>query len=678
MKYDFLIVGAGLFGSVCARELTDSGFKCLVIDKRPHIGGNCYTEKRENINVHVYGPHIFHTSDEKVWNYVNRFIKFNNYRHHAIANYKDEIYSLPFNMFTFNKLWNLNTPDEVLEKIKKDCFEGEPQNLEEQAISQVGREVYEKLIKGYTTKQWKKEPKDLPPFIIKRLPVRLTFDNNYFFDKYQGIPTNGYTELFEKLLKNIDLNLGVDYLNNKEYFDSVANNVIYTGPIDKFYNYEFGSLEYLSMRFEHEVLDKENYQGTSIVNYTDIETPFTRSVEHKHFENSKSNKTIVTKEYSENWDVNSEPFYPINDELNQKTFEKYSELSKSESKVYFGGRLAEYKYYDMDKVIGSALKLVNKIKGIKTLIVHNPCNEMTKNYRDYNLFFDDLTEELKRNYDVIENRYFENAHTERMKISLKKGTDKFLEILECEYVIEDEDSGDFWILSVSEQISMGIISEQNNKHLKKVLYSQYIPENIFHHTRQNCEKYHPWIFFPQEVIDLEPYYEKRKIKKELIPKLFFKGGTFYRPIVNHIDKDILSDNERIESNKYFDTLIDYDVCLSVGGVANGDLCYRDIECMALGVPILRFDFVTTMNPPLIPNYHYISIPLQLDLPKQMGVLKDRLGEEKHGKLIEDRFNEVIKDKEYLRFVSKNAREYYEKYLSRKSRVHHTLNLLNLS
>jgi UDP-galactopyranose mutase len=360
--YDFLIVGSGLFGSICARELTDLGYKCLVIDKRNHIGGNCYTKKIENINVHIYGAHIFHTSNEEVWQYVNRFINFNNYRHHVLANYKNEIYSLPFNMFTFNKMWGLNNPGEVVSKIEETKFRGIPKNLEEQALSQVGSEIYEKLIKGYTSKQWMKDPKDLPPFIIKRLPFRLTYNNDYFFDKYQGIPENGYTELFEKLLKDVEVRLNTDFFTEKDYFQILSKKIIYTGPIDKFFNYEFGSLEYRPLKFEHEVLDIENHQGWSVVNYTDIEIPYTRILEHKHFENSISEKTIITKEYPIEWDINSEPYYPINDEKNNKIYHLYKEKSEQMTDIFFGGRLAEYKYYDMHQVIESALNFVKNFK----------------------------------------------------------------------------------------------------------------------------------------------------------------------------------------------------------------------------------------------------------------------------------------------------------------------------
>jgi len=313
----------------------------------------------------------------------------------------------------------------------------------------------------------------------------------------------------------------------------------------------------------------------------------------------------------------------------------------------------------------------------RNLIIHNPCNENTRYYREYNLFWDDLTEELKKSHNVVENRYYDGAHFSRMKIQLKKRTHEYLELMECEYVIEDEDSGDFWILSVAEQMTGGILLEQSNPHLKKVLYSQYIPDQIVHHTRENANKYLPWIFFQQDVIDLEIYYKKRQEKTELIPRLFFKGNTEYRPIVNFIDKEILSETNKVVNKDYFDNLSDHEICLSIGGVANGDLCYRDIECMAMGVPLLRFDFVTTLNPALIPNYHYISIPIQLDLPKKRDVLKDRLGEEKHSKLIENKFKEVINNKHFLNFVSKNAREYYENYLSKENRIKHTLNLLKI-
>lgn len=354
-KYDFLIVGSGLFGSVCARELTDKGYSCLVIEKRNHIGGNCYTEKRENINFSPYGAHIFHTSNEKVWEYVNRFVSFNNYRHHVVANYKDKIYSLPFNMWTFNQLWGVNTPEEAKKIIESQRFTGEPTNMEEQALSVVGSEIYEKLIKGYTKKQWMKDPKELPAFIIKRLPVRYIFDNNYFFDKYQGIPENGYTEIFEKLLDGIEVEINSDFFTQRERYENLATNIIYTGQIDKFYNYCFGDLEYRPLHFEHGTLDMENYQGHSVVNYTDEEVPYTRIIEHKHFENSKSEKTIITKEYPIAWEKSLEPYYPINDSENQNKYLQYKELASKEKNIFFGGRLAEYKYYDMHQVVDSAL-----------------------------------------------------------------------------------------------------------------------------------------------------------------------------------------------------------------------------------------------------------------------------------------------------------------------------------
>jgi UDP-galactopyranose mutase len=360
-NYDFLIIGSGLFGSVCARELTNFGYKCLVIEKRNHIGGNCYTQKEEGINIHKYGAHIFHTSNEEVWNYINKYIKFNNYRHHVIANYRNELYSLPFNMFTFNKLFKLNTPLEVLNKIESQKFFGIPKNLEEQAIYLVGSEVYEKLIKGYTIKQWMIDPKELPAEIIKRLPVRFNFDNNYFYDKFQGIPENGYTEFFDKLLNNIDVRLNVDYFNNRQELNEIAKKTIYSGPIDKFFNYKFGNLEYRPLKFIQETLDISNYQGCSVVNYTDIDIPYTRIIEHKHFENSISEKTIITKEYPIEWKKDSEPYYPINNKSNQEIYSKYLEETKNLKNVYFGGRLAEYKYYDMHQVIESALKLIKKI-----------------------------------------------------------------------------------------------------------------------------------------------------------------------------------------------------------------------------------------------------------------------------------------------------------------------------
>ena len=366
-KYDFLVVGAGLFGSVFAREAADRGRSVLVIDKRPHIGGNVYTEKIEGINVHKYGAHIFHTNDKKVWKYVNRFAEFNRFTNSPVANYKGELYSLPFNMYTFNKMWGVVTPTEALAKLEEQRAEitGEPQNLEEQAISLVGRDIYEKLIKGYTEKQWGRDCKELPAFIIKRLPVRFTFDNNYFNALYQGIPIGGYTRLVEKLLAGIEVRLGVDYLEHKEEYDVMADQVIYTGPIDAYFNYSLGTLEYRSVRFENEVLDMPNFQGNAAVNYTDADTPWTRIIEHKWFEFGKDEegrdipKTIISKEYSSEWKPGDEPYYPVNDEKNGKLYEAYRALADKEEHVIFGGRLGEYKYYDMDAVIGSALKLVN-------------------------------------------------------------------------------------------------------------------------------------------------------------------------------------------------------------------------------------------------------------------------------------------------------------------------------
>lgn len=314
---------------------------------------------------------------------------------------------------------------------------------------------------------------------------------------------------------------------------------------------------------------------------------------------------------------------------------------------------------------------------MRNLLIHNPCNEYTKYYRDYNLFWDELTDELKRYHNVVENRFFEHSHKNKMKIFLKERTYDFLELLECEYLIEDLESGEFWILSVSEQLSSGILTEKSNIYLKKVLYSQYIPDQIVHHCKKDSHKYIPWIFFPQNVVDLDYYYEKRLLKTEFNDRLYFKGGISYRPIVNFIDKEILSETHKVSSENYFDDLINYKICLSIGGVANGDLCYRDVECLALGIPFLRFDYVTTLNPPLIPNYHYISIPLQLDLPIHNSVLKDRLGVQKHANLIENRYKETVNNMDFLNYISSNARQYYEKYLSKQSRVKHTLNLLEL-
>lgn len=359
--YDYLIVGAGLFGSIFAYEAHKRGKKVLVIEKREHIGGNIYTKKVENINVHYYGAHIFHTSDQEVWDYMRQFTEFNNFVNSPIANYKGEIYNLPFNMNTFSRMWNIITPTEakkiIDEQIKKEYVE-HPSNLREQAINLVGRDIYEKLIEGYTEKQWGRPCEELPPFIIKRLPVRFTYNNNYFNDRYQGIPIGGYTQIIEKMLEGIEVRVNENYLAKREYFDGLAKKVIYTGPIDEFYNYRFGPLEYRSLRFEHELLDIPNYQGNAVVNYTDRETPFTRIIEHKHFEGSESEKTFVTREYSSEWKVGDEPFYPINNEENQKKYLQYFELSKNNTRYLFYGRLAEYKYYDMHVIVRKALDVV--------------------------------------------------------------------------------------------------------------------------------------------------------------------------------------------------------------------------------------------------------------------------------------------------------------------------------
>lgn len=358
--YDYLIVGAGFYGSICAYELSKSGKKVLVIDSRKHVGGNCYSEKRDEINVQIYGAHIFHTSNKKIWDWINRFAEFNNYRHHVVANYKEELYPLPFNMWTFNKLWGVNTPNQAKKIIAKQSKNIQnPSNLEEQAIKLVGKDIYEKLIKGYTHKQWIKEPKELPKEIIKRIPVRFTYDNNYFDDKYQGIPIGGYTQIFEKLLNGIEVRLGFDYFTNNL---PEHNKVIYTGPIDKFFNYKFGELEYKTTRFEHKKLNTENYQGVAVMNYTEKEVDYTRVIEHKHFENVDSQTTWVSWEYPKSYKAGeSEPYYPVNDKTNNEIYLKYKkEADLLNGKVLFGGRLAEYKYYDMHQVIESALNFVKK------------------------------------------------------------------------------------------------------------------------------------------------------------------------------------------------------------------------------------------------------------------------------------------------------------------------------
>ena len=368
MNYNYLIVGSGLYGATIAQQAKKAGKSVLVIDKRPNVGGNIYTEKVEGINVHKYGAHIFHTNNKEVWDYVTSFVDFNRFTNSPVANYKGELYSMPFNMYTFNKMWGVVTPEEAAAKIEEQKKEitGEPKNLEEQAISLVGRDIYEKLVKGYTEKQWGRDCKDLPTFIIKRLPVRLTFDNNYFNALYQGIPIGGYTKLIEKMLEGIEVRLNVDYLENKEELDKLAEKVIYTGPIDAYFDYKLGTLEYRSVRFENEILDKPNFQGNAAVNYTDRETPWTRIIEHKWFEFGKDEngndlpKTVISREYSSEWKLGDEPYYPVNDAKNSTLYEQYKALAEAEDNVIFGGRLGEYKYYDMDKTIEVALAAAKK------------------------------------------------------------------------------------------------------------------------------------------------------------------------------------------------------------------------------------------------------------------------------------------------------------------------------
>ena len=362
-KYDYLIVGSGLFGAVFAYEAKKRKKTCLVIDKREHIGGNIYTESIEGINVHRYGAHIFHTSDEKVWNYVNQFCRFNNYINSPIARYNDEIYNLPFNMNTFNKLWGVITPQQAQDKIAEQRRESgitEPQNLEEQAISLVGYDIYEKLINGYTRKQWGRKCTELPAFIISRLPVRFTYDNNYFNDIYQGIPIGGYTGMVEKMLDGIDVRLNTDYFAEREKLDKLADKIVFTGMIDQYYDYRYGNLEYRSLEFQSEILDIPNYQGNAVVNYTDYNVKFTRMIEHKHFEFGKQEKTVITREYPKTWEIGDEPYYPVNDAVNGELFEKYRKLSESEENVIFGGRLGTYRYMDMDDIIAAALETVDK------------------------------------------------------------------------------------------------------------------------------------------------------------------------------------------------------------------------------------------------------------------------------------------------------------------------------
>jgi UDP-galactopyranose mutase len=363
MKYDYLIVGAGLFGSIFAYEANKRGKKCLVIDKRSHVAGNIYTNKIENIQVHEYGAHIFHTSNEKVWNYIQQFAKFNRYTNSPVAVYKGELYNLPFNMNTFHALWGVTTPDQAKEAIDKQIKESgitEPKNLEEQAISLVGKDIYEKLIKGYTEKQWGQRANELPSFIIKRLPVRFTYDNNYFNDTYQGIPIGGYTQIIDKMLEGLEVRLNTDYFKNRKELEGLADKIVFTGMIDEFYHYQFGTLEYRSLRFESEILDKENYQGNAVVNFTEYEVPYTRIIEHKHFEFGTQPKTVITKEYPKTWDIGDEPYYPVNNDKNNKVYEQYKNLADHENNVIFGGRLATYKYYDMHHVIEQALIRVEK------------------------------------------------------------------------------------------------------------------------------------------------------------------------------------------------------------------------------------------------------------------------------------------------------------------------------
>lgn len=371
MKYDYLVVGSGLYGAIFAHEAKSKGKSVLVVDKRPNIAGNVYTEKQEGINVHMYGAHIFHTNDKRVWNYITQFAEFNRFTNSPVANYKGELYSMPFNMYTFNKMWGVVTPEEAAAKIEEQKKEitGEPKNLEEQAISLVGRDIYEKLVKGYTEKQWGRDCKELPAFIIKRLPVRLTFDNNYFNALYQGIPIGGYTKMVENLLDGIEVRLNTDYLEHKAELDSLADKVVYTGPIDAYFGFKLGTLEYRSVRFENETLDIPNFQGNAAVNYTDRETPWTRIIEHKWFEFGKDEdgndlpKTIISREYSSEWKAGDEPYYPVNDEKNGQLYAKYKELADKETGVIFGGRLGEYKYYDMDTTIASVLDMCEKELG---------------------------------------------------------------------------------------------------------------------------------------------------------------------------------------------------------------------------------------------------------------------------------------------------------------------------
>lgn len=362
-KYDYLIVGSGLYGAVFAHEAKGKGKKCLIIDKRNHVGGNIYTKEIEGIHVHNYGAHIFHTNNKAVWDYLNKFAQFNSYINSPLANYRGEIYNLPFNMNTFNKMWGVITPEEAIKKINEQrnkYYVEEPSNLEEQAINLVGIDIYNKLIRGYTEKQWGRSCTELPAFIIKRLPVRLTYDNNYFNDKYQGIPIGGYTAIIEKMIDGIEVRLNTDYLEKREFWNGIAEKIIYTGAIDAYFDYKFGVLEYRTVNFEEELLEVENFQGNAVVNYTDSESPYTRIIEHKHFEFGTQGRTIISKEYSSEWKLGDEPYYPINDEKNSNLYKQYEKLAKEENNVVFGGRLGKYKYYDMDQVVELALNDVMK------------------------------------------------------------------------------------------------------------------------------------------------------------------------------------------------------------------------------------------------------------------------------------------------------------------------------
>ena len=365
-KYDYVLVGGGLYSGVFAYLARKQGKKCLVLEKREHLGGNLYCEETEGIHVHRYGAHIFHTSNRKVWQFVNELAEFNRYTNSPVANYLGEMYNLPFNMNTFSKMWGVSTPEQAKAKIdeQRQVITSEPKNLEEQAISLVGTDIYEKLVKGYTEKQWGRDCKELPAFIIKRLPVRFTYDNNYFNDLYQGIPIGGYNVITDKLFEGCDVELSVDYLDNREHYDSLGNKIIYTGMIDAFYGYQFGKLEYRSLKFDTETLNTDNYQGVAVVNYTDRETPYTRIIEHKHFEFGTQDKTVITREYPVDWSEGMEPYYPVNDETNQNLYQAYEKLAQKEERVIFGGRLAEYKYYDMDKVIESAFKMAESELGL--------------------------------------------------------------------------------------------------------------------------------------------------------------------------------------------------------------------------------------------------------------------------------------------------------------------------